>query len=122
MRATIDGKTYDTERSKEICSNPSPDGDDYLFQTKDGRFFLQIGTTFLDGVKLRPDQDAEILAPELNPFVCRNEPTEVVAARRRARVRYVRTIIPVMSDREALVWCVKTQMPDCFRGYVLEAI
>jgi hypothetical protein len=112
---------YDTKQAKEICSEPSPDGDDYLYQMPDGRFFLQVGTTFLDGVKIRPDQDVNELAPELDRVEFRNEPEESYFARRRARVRYVRTIVPI-SGREALVWCVKTQIPECFRGYVLESI
>jgi hypothetical protein len=120
MKATIDNQTYDTKKAKEICMEPSPDGDDYLYQTKDGRFFLLETEMFLDGVKLRPDQDPDEIAPELD--VCNFKvPLSEIEAQQRARIRCYQKIRP-LSDRAALVWCVKTQIPACFRGYVLDAI
>ncbi|QDZ26599.1 hypothetical protein [Noviherbaspirillum sp. UKPF54] len=47
MKRVVDGKTYDTETASEICQLPcnAHAGDfrwheTYLFQTKNGRFFL----------------------------------------------------------------------------------
>ena len=112
MKATIRGATYDTKKAKEICTDASPDGDDILYQTKDGKFFVVLVSTFVNGVKLRPDQEPEDAAPERG--LMRWE-------QRNRRIRCTRRIKP-MSDREALVWYLKTQLPDCFRGYVLESI
>jgi len=59
MRTTSDGITYDTETAQEICLDPSGDGDATLYRTNEGRFFLLPTETFLDGVKLRPNQELE---------------------------------------------------------------
>jgi hypothetical protein len=112
MKATINENTYDTEKAEEICTDASPDGEDILYRTKDGRFFVVLVHTFLDGVKLRPDEDPYERAPELD---------DMKLEQVRTRIQHMHEIKP-LSDREALVWCVKTQMPDCFRGYVLESI
>jgi hypothetical protein len=109
MRTTINGTTYDTEQAEAICNEPSPDGDDQLYRTQCGKFFLVAQNSFLDGVKLKPWQRPDEIAPELS-F---GEYLE--------RVTLTHEVIP-MTDREALTWCVKTQMPECFRGYVLESI
>lgn len=122
MKATINDLIYDTDEAEYQCSDSSPDGDDTLYRAEDGRFFLEVQETFLDGVKLRPGESVENLAPELD--VCNNDLGESparISRRRRKRERVLRRIVP-MTEREALTWCVKTQMPDCFRGYVLESI
>jgi hypothetical protein len=120
MKATINGKTYDTEKAKEICNNPSPDGDDTLYRTPDGKFFVEVTSTFADGVQLRPDQSLEDVAPEISPGTAKVW-GEVQYQERVRRTRTERRIIP-LSDRETLVWCVKTQLPDCFRACVLDSI
>jgi len=124
MNATINGLTYDTEEAEEICMCPSPDGDDILYRTEDGRFFLQKSETFMDGVKLCPDQDPDDIiganyeGMDDDDFL---DELEKASRERERRCKTTRTIVP-MTEREALLWCVKTQIPDCFRGYVLESI
>jgi len=51
MTAVINGKTYDTEEAKYICNDPSPDGNDNLYQTAEDEFFLEKSSTFVDGRK-----------------------------------------------------------------------
>jgi hypothetical protein len=109
MKATINGVTYD-DRQAEMSS---PDGDDYLCRTKQGLFFLVTESTFLDGRKL---DDVPGLSIALGEGVRRLRRKQ---EERRERSYITREIIP-LTDREAMTWCVKTQMPECFRGYVLE--
>ncbi|MCX6925951.1 MAG: hypothetical protein NT154_22505 [Verrucomicrobia bacterium] len=121
MKATISGQTYNTEKAEEICTDASPDGDDILYRTKDGRFFLVVASTYLDGIKLLPSQDLHDRATELGIDTSLSEAGNLNWTKLQARKTYTDEIIP-LTDRQALEWCVKTQMPDCFRGYVLEAI
>lgn len=120
MRATINGETYDTRRDEEICNNPSPDGDDQLYRTSGGRFYITQMSSFVDGVRLRYDQAPGDIDSGLD--LCNlKEPLRLIERRMKTRLTCTREIIP-MSDREALVWCVKTQIPDCFRSCVLDSI
>jgi hypothetical protein len=122
MNATINGQTYDTEQAEAICNEPSPDGDDQLYRTQCGKFFLVAQNTFLDGVKLKPWQTKDEIAPELSySLENRHSSMETIHQMNLERVTSTKEIIP-MTDREALTWCVKTKMPECFRGYLLEAI
>jgi hypothetical protein len=113
MKATLHGHTFDTEDAKDICNDDSPDGGDWLYQTKDGRFFLVEMTTYLDGRKLKPWEDVNDVAPELQSLEAMGD--------RLARVELCQQIIP-LSSREAMRWCIKTQIPECFRGYLLDCI
>jgi hypothetical protein len=127
MKATIDGQTYDTEHAKEIGMADNYSQDEFLFRTKDGRFFLWRMTLYLDGAKLPPGKGLDDMAPELFGFDklegTYGEESEdaICLRRRRERVKRVDTILP-MTRREAMVWCIKTQIPECFRGYFLESI
>ena len=125
MKATFNGILYDTDEAENICNATSRDGDDFLYQTSEGRFFLVKQSTYLDGVKLRPSESPEDVAPELDSgsddLEDAGESWASIYSERRRRIRVTRTIVP-LSDREALVWCIKTQLPDAFRGRVLESI
>jgi len=85
-------------------------GDEYLYQTAAGDFFLLRKIVYLDGRMMGP---IENMPPELLLG------TAVAARKRRTRLK--EKIIP-MSAREALLWCVKTQIPETLRGYLLDCI
>lgn len=116
MKTRINGKL-----ATEIAMDPSPDGDDTLYRTASGEFYLEEGTTFVDGNKLKPWEEVEVIAPELD--YCRGPAAQItskIEASRR-RVRHV-TSIKRLSARDAMIWCIRTQIPECFRGYLLESI
>lgn len=120
MPAKINRTPYNIATATHICTEPSPDGDDSLYRTRAGRFFIEEMSCYVDGVKIRPDQSPEDVAPEL-AHSNMAETSQTVHQWRLERVRYKRKIIP-LSDREAMLWCVNTQIPDCFRGCVLDRI
>ena len=59
-------------------------------------------------------------APELDVLNC-GIPDETILQARRERVKIIDTILP-LTDHEAMVWCIETQIPECFKGYLLESI
>ena len=58
-------------------------------------------------------------APELDGLNC-GIPDETILQARRERIKIIDTILP-LTDREAMVWCIKTQIAECFKGYLLES-
>ncbi len=122
MRATINGKSYDTAKSKTLISEEADHASFHLYQTKRGDFFLTVEAILLDGRQLKPGESSYDLAPELfsgHP-VGSPERAEVVRERK-SRLKSRETLIP-LTAREAMVWCIKTQIPEQFRGYVLECL
>lgn len=119
-RATINGKTYDTAEAESITDYPSADGDDFLYRSAEAGFFLVNTATFLDGRRLQPWQEVDELAPELS-FGNLEQGSDAIRAERRRRIRIEHEIVP-LTDREAMVWCIKAHIPECFRGYLLESI
>ena len=117
MKATINGRTYDTAKAEEICTDASPDGSDILYRTKDGSFFVVLVSTFVDGVRLRPNEEVFAFEEACQAWLESGESWKHPQAHITQEKRIV-----TLSDREALVWCVKTQIPECFRGCVLESI
>lgn len=106
--------TYDTEDAKWICNESSPDGDDQLYQTDAGEFFLATCSTFVDGRQLKPWQGLEDVAPKMGPATCRD-------LKGACRMRCEHQLVS-LTHCKALTWCIKTQMPECFRGVLLESI
>ena len=115
MKATLNGKNYDTEEASQIAGCDSPDGQDTLYETAEGEFFLRVGSTYLDGRKLQPCEHPYDLAPSL-----RGKGRKALQERL-DRLRFEPEIVP-LTERQAMIWCIKTQLPECFRGYVLESI
>jgi len=113
MRTEVNGKLYDTSDSEDIAINTLPTGDNHLFQTKQGDFFLLLQQCYLDGRELGPGEDLYELAPDLF--------TPGASEERNRRTKSVLTIQPV-TTKEALVWCVKTQIPKQLRGYMLDIL
>lgn len=75
-------------------------------QTPDGAFFLWLHQVYVDGQKLGPND----LWIDL-----RTDP------KARSRLHCQRQIVPLTS-REALEWCIKTQIPETLRGYLLDSL
>ncbi len=119
-RATINGKTYDTEEAEHITNYPSPDGDEELYRSDASGFFLVSTLAWLDGRRLKPWESVEDIAPELG-FGNMAKRTGDIRAERERRTRVEHEILP-LTDREAMVWCIKAHIPECFRGYLLESI
>lgn len=120
MKAKVNGRTYNTDTAENISNYPSPDGDDCLYRTRRGEFFLVQQRTFVDGKRLEPWQSASEIDCELSAGTCTKWCPET-RAQKEQRVRVEREIVP-LSKRAALVWCVKTQIPECLRGCVLDCI
>jgi hypothetical protein len=119
MRTTINGKTYDTDRAKQVAADDYCSSVSTLYRTAKGEFFLVRADSYLDGRKLAPMEELHEIALEIEPNTARLAP-EVVIERKR-RLKWVDTVIP-MTQREAMSWCIKAFVPECFRGYLLESI
>lgn len=116
MKATIDGQTYDTEQAECVASDCGRDNDINLYQTAQGAFFLEKIECLLDGKPLPPGKQAWDIDSRLGPIRSKRAQRE-----RNRRMSYRHHIWPV-SARQAMIWCIKTQIPECFRGYFLESI
>lgn len=140
MKASINGRIYDTEQAEWQSTFLTHSGGEHrLYRTPVGEFFIALEETVLDGRRLAPTETLESLAPELcepTPDIAENEPdfnefaetqpdpgeTRLHWLRERARrVASDQRILPV-SDKEALRWCIQTQIPDCFKGYLLDCL
>ena len=113
MRTEVNGKFYDTSDSEDLAIDTLPTGDNHLYQTKQGEFFLLFQQSYLDGRKLGPEEDLYELAPDL--FI------RGAADERDRRTKSVFAIRPI-TNREAVVWCVNTQIPKQLRGYLLDVL
>jgi hypothetical protein len=121
MKVTIHGTTFNTEEVEQIATDASPVGDDCLYRTPEGQFFPVLMSTFVDSIRLGPSECPEDREPELDYTQSWGNATRHVMKQCRARIRCTKRIVPV-TDRQTLVWCVKTQIPECFRGCILESI
>ena len=115
MHAIINGRHYDTALATAIAIEDPLDGSEELYQTRGGTFFLVANEKWLDGRRLKRDEDLHELAPELQPL------TTHVSAQRKKRIKNVRTIIP-LTRREALIWSIRIRVPKTFQEYLLDVI
>lgn len=106
VRTEIAGKFYDTETALKLAGKGSPSSQQDFMQTPDGAFFLWLHQVYVDGQKLGPND----LWIDL-----RTDP------KARSRLHCQRQIVPLTS-REALEWCIKTQIPETLRGYLLDSL
>ena len=106
LKATIDGIVYDTDESRKLAYKATVSSDAQLYQTSDGRFFLLNLQLYIDGQKLGPNECWLDLrkSPDIS-----------------SRLK-VGAEITVLTTRQALEWSIRTQIPETFRGYLLEAI
>jgi len=112
LKATIDGIVYDTDQSKKLAYKATVSSDAQLYQTADGRFFLLNLQLYVDGQKLGRDECWLDLRKSREPDV----PGDISS-----RLK-VGAEITVLTTRQALEWSIRTQIPETFRGYLLEAI
>lgn len=106
MKVLLEGKVYDTDSAKRLAYKATLSSHQELYQTAEGDFFLFLYQIYIDGNKLGPHE----LWVNLSPLECGA-----------SRVSLSRGILP-LKTREALEWCIKTQVPETFRGYLLESI
>ena len=106
MKKTIEGKTYDTENATSIAAESTHSSYQVLYQNEEGEFFLVIHQVYVDGKRLNPHE----LWVDL-----RQNP------KANGRLQCAQEIMPLV-PRQALEWCVKTQIPETLRGYLLDCI
>lgn len=106
VKVTISGITYDTDTAKKLAHKPTTSSDQQLYQTPGGQFFLLILQMMVDGKKLGP-HDIWVDLGKKKPG--------------KSRLCITARIVPVNS-RSAMEWCIKTQIPMNFRGYLLECL
>lgn len=106
MKKTIGNTSYDTEISTSLAAERTQSTHQELHQTPEGEFFLLIHQIYVDGKRLNPHE----LWVDLRD-----------ASGEQSRLRCVQDILP-LSHREAVEWCVKTQIPETLRGYVLDSL
>jgi|GEM_PF-6817484 len=83
--------------------------EEYLYRTKAGRFWLRRTVCFVDGRELG---NLEPIPREVD-----DAPVEV----RQKRLTCKESIVH-MTTREAMIWCIKTQIPETLRGYLLDCV
>jgi hypothetical protein len=106
MKTIISSVEYDSDTALRLAHHATPSTDQQLFQTTEGAFFLLVLQTYVDGIKLKPYEAWLSLGPNANH-------TE--------RLGFTEQIVP-LQQREALEWCIKSLIPETFRGYILDSI
>jgi len=106
MKKTIGDKTYDSDTARSIAGERTQATHQELFHTPEGDFFLLIHQIYVDGKRLNPHE----LWVDLRP-----------ATSEQSRLRCAQNIVP-LTHREAVEWCIKTQIPETLRGYVLDCL
>lgn len=106
MKAEIAGKIYDTDTATKLAGKATPSSQQDFLQTPEGDFCLWVHQVYVDGKKLGPND----LWVDLR-----------TTASGRSRLSCHRHILP-LTPREALDWCVKTQIPSPLRGYLLDSL
>jgi len=106
LKATIDGIVYDTDQSRKLAYKATVSSDAQLYQTSDGRFFILNLQLYVDGQKLG-----------LNECWLDLRKSPDISSRLKVGAE-----ITVLTTRQALEWSIRTQIPETFRGYLLEAI
>lgn len=89
------------DTAEELACYPRRSTEETLYRTPEGEFFIDLGETWLNGRRLEPDED-------FDPCT-------------QGRAIYTSTIIPITA-REAIEWCIKTRIPETFRGYLLDCL
>jgi hypothetical protein len=105
MRVHIGKKVYDTEEARSLATHLTASSQQALLQTPEGDFFLFIHQVYVDGNKLGPHDTWVDLRNTRDPD---------------SRIQCRHGIRP-LGRREALEWCIKTQIPETFRGMLLES-
>lgn len=102
---------FDTKSSQELTACPYLSREEKLYLDPDGQFFLQTCDHIVDGRKLKRDEDFIGLCSELG--IGFPDPKK--------RTRLVKNY-KALSFRQALEWCVRTQIPEMFQATLLQAI
>ena len=105
MRVQIGNKTYDTASDTRLAGHRTASRYQELFQTSEGDFFLYVQQIYVDGSKLGPNDTWVDLRKKRDPH---------------SRLHCRHGIRP-LRRHEALEWCIKTQIPETFRGLLLES-
>jgi hypothetical protein len=106
VKVTINGIVYDTDAAQKLAHKPTCSSDQQLYRQPDGSFFLLILQLHVDGQPLGP-HDIWIDLGKKAP--------------RKSRLCLTARVKP-LSSRTAMEWCIKTQIPQTFRGYLLECL
>jgi hypothetical protein len=100
MRATIDGKTYDTEFATRLASHSGISSHEELFQTPHGEFFLWMHQIYVDGQRVASKETSFGVVPKSD-----------------SRLSCFQKIIP-FTRSEAVAWCIQTQIPEILRLHI----
>jgi hypothetical protein len=106
LKPQFDSKAYETGKGKRLAKLSTLNSEETLYQTPEGGFYLLITETFFKERKLAPFEDWRRLG------VTRLPDDRLHDEQRRIS----------LSPRQALEWCVRTQIPETFRGYLLECL
>ena len=105
MKVQIGQKIYDTTSATSLAGHRTRSSHQELFQTAEGDFFLLVHQICVDGNKLGPHDIWVDLRTTRDP---------------NSRLQCRQGIRP-LQRHEALEWCIKTQIPETFRGLLLES-
>jgi len=106
VRIQIGNKIYDTGSATSLAGHRTSSSHQELYHTSEGDFFLLIHQIYVDGNKLGPhDTWIDLRA----------------SGGANSRIQCRQGIRP-LRRHEALEWCIKTQIPETFRGLLLESI
>ena len=106
VKIQIGNKIYDTGSASSLAGHRTSSTHQELWRTPEGDFFLLVHQIYVDGRKLGPHDTWVDL--RTRPHCS-------------SRLQCRRGIRP-LKRREALEWCIKTQIPETFRGLLLESI
>ncbi|MHB8521972.1 MAG: hypothetical protein ACYDH9_14595 [Limisphaerales bacterium] len=106
MNALPNSKIQHAEKARRLARYSTLNTEEELFQTPGGGFYLRITETYFRGRRLGPFEGWRDLG-------ITRLPDERLQSDTRVRP---------LSKRSALEWCIKTQIPETLRGYLLDCI
>lgn len=106
MNTSPNSKTQHAEKARRLARFSALNTEEELFQTPDGGFYLRITETYFRGRRLGPHEGWRALGITRLPD---------------ERLQNDTRLRP-LSKRSALEWCIKTQIPETLRGYLLDSI
>ncbi|MBU6402712.1 MAG: hypothetical protein KGS61_20515 [Verrucomicrobia bacterium] len=106
MNKLSDNRTRGADRTRRLARFSTLNTEEELWQKTDGGFLLRISETYFQGRRLGPLEGWRELGIKHLPD---------------DRLHTGIRVLP-LTKRQALEWCVRTQIPETFRGYLLESI
>jgi len=113
MKATINGRTYDTDEAEVIYSFDWDASGEDLYLTPEGEFFQMKTETWVDGRQLQPGETIEDYGFKTVKYSASNPPPATALVDN--GLRYEAELV-LLTREQALALCIKFLIPPSLQG------